>query len=64
MIHIILIGYREQLILYQQLKDLQNGTIMCNSIQTGMSRNRVAHDSFITNKKQLYTNEKKENICD
>ena len=32
-------------------------TTMCSRIQTRMNRNQVAHGSFITNKKQLYSNE-------
>ena len=35
-------------------------TIMCNRTQTEMNRNQVAHDSFITDKKQLYSNENQE----
>ena len=33
-------------------------TIMCSSTQTEMNRNHAAHDSFITIKKQIYTDEK------
>ena len=54
MIYIILLNHTEQLILYQKLKDLQNGTIMCSSTPTEMNRNRIAHDSFITDKKIIY----------